>query len=61
MRFIYYVGFGMLGWYLGTQHEQRTRELYEKMKAQALQLKADLEDQVEENEALREGLGRHEK
>ena len=52
MKTIYFVAGGLLGWYLGTQYEARTRELYEKLKAEAQDLKAELNEVLEENEIL---------
>ena len=52
MKTIYFVAGGLLGWYLGTQHESKTRQLYEKLKAEAQDLKAELNEVLEENEIL---------
>jgi len=52
MKTIYFVAGGLLGWYLGTQHEKKTRELYQKLKAEAQDLKAELNEVLEENEIL---------
>jgi len=43
-KVLYLVGGGLLGWYLGTQQEAKTRKLYEKLKLEAQKLREEVEE-----------------
>lgn len=57
MRILYIVAGGFLGWYLGTQKEAKTREIYERLKLEANRLKAQLDEKMAENDDLKMQVG----
>ena len=55
-KMVWFIGGGLLGWYLGTQHEEKTRKLYNKLKSEARELKLELEEKIAENEDLKSSM-----
>ena len=52
-KIIYFVAGGFLGWYLGTQKEERTRQLFNQLRAEARELKLQLQKKYQENQQFK--------
>ena len=57
MRVVYFAIGGFIGWYLGTQQEAKTRQIYGQLKAELNQVKAQLKERLVENEDLKMQVG----
>jgi hypothetical protein len=57
MRILCFVAGGFLGWYLGTQEEAKTRQIYEQLKLEANKLKSRLQEEMAKNDDLKMQVG----